>query len=130
MFTVKEVSELQNIPISTLRYYTDKGLIPSIKRDNNNIRLFDSESVNWVISIKFLRQCGMTIEAIKEYVKLCEQGSATIPERYEMMKEQLRVAEADYEEAARRLEFLRNKVKKYSEIITGDLPDSINPKEW
>jgi DNA-binding transcriptional MerR regulator len=130
MFTVKEVSELQNIPISTLRYYTDKGLIPSIKRDNNNIRLFDSESVNWVISIKFLRKCGMTIEAIKEYVKLCEQGSATIPERYEMMKEQLRVAEADYEEAARRLEFLRNKVKKYSEIITGDLPDSINPKEW
>ena len=46
MLTVKEVSKKFNISEYTLRYYTDENLIPSIKRDKNNIRVFDEESLN------------------------------------------------------------------------------------
>lgn len=39
MYTVKEVAKLLGLTEHTIRYYTDKGLVPTIQRDKNNIRL-------------------------------------------------------------------------------------------
>ena len=41
MYTVKEISELLDMTEHTIRYYTDMGLVPSIKRDKNGNRLFE-----------------------------------------------------------------------------------------
>lgn len=41
MYTVKEVAKCLNLTEHTIRYYTDKGLVPSIKRDKNNTRIFN-----------------------------------------------------------------------------------------
>ena len=71
MYTVKEAAALLGLTEHTVRYYTDKGLVPSVKRDKNNNRLFDEESMNWLTGVKYLKQCGMSIETIREYVRLC-----------------------------------------------------------
>ena len=55
MFTVKDVSKMLDLTEHTVRFYTDKGLVPSVKRDKNNIRLFDEESINWLTGVKYLR---------------------------------------------------------------------------
>lgn len=47
MYSVKEVAKLLDLTEHTVRYYTDKGLVPNIKRDKNNNRLFDDKSINW-----------------------------------------------------------------------------------
>lgn len=65
MYTVKDVAKLLDITEHTVRFYTDKGLVPSVQRDKNNIRLFDQESINWLTGVKYLKQCGMTVEDIK-----------------------------------------------------------------
>ncbi|WP_338452701.1 MerR family transcriptional regulator [Niallia oryzisoli] len=36
----------------------------------NNSRLFNDESINWLIGVKHLKQFGMTVEDIKTYVDL------------------------------------------------------------
>jgi hypothetical protein len=46
MYTVKEVAKLLNMTEHTVRYYTDMGLVPSLKRDKNGNRLFDEKSKN------------------------------------------------------------------------------------
>lgn len=130
MYTVKEAAQLTGLTEHAVRFYTDKGLVPSVQRDNNNIRLFDAASINWLYGVKCLKQSGMPIEVIKKYVDLCLEGDSTIPERYEIMKEHKAVALAQLEEAKRRVAHLEEKVKLYEAILENRTPDTTNPATW
>lgn len=130
MYTVKEVAKLLDLTEHTVRYYTDKGLIPSVQRDKNNNRLFDDESINWLTGIKYLKQCGMSVKDIKTYVDLCLEGDSTIQERYEIILKQKAVALAQLEEAKRRVKYLEDKLNHYLDIIHHVIPDDTNPGKW
>lgn len=130
LYTVKEVSELLDLTEHTIRYYTDKGLVPSIIRDKNNIRLFNEESINWLKGIKYLKGTGMSIESMKEYVDLCLKGESTIQERYQIILDQKEIAERQLKEAIERVEYLRNKAVHYLEIVNHKIADDTNPGKW
>src|SRR5699024_10968630 len=102
MQTVKEVAASLNLTEHTVRYYTDKHLIPDLKRDKNNKRLFDEAAINWLLCIKHLRKCGMPIE-----------------DRYESMRNQKEVAQAQLEEAKQRAKYIEDKTKNYYDIMNG-----------
>ena len=68
---VKEISDILGLTEHTIRFYTDKGLVPGVMRDKNNCRLFTEESMNWLIGVKHLKECGMTLDSIKTYIELC-----------------------------------------------------------
>ncbi|MCM3728828.1 MerR family transcriptional regulator [Neobacillus cucumis] len=130
MYTVKEVAKLLDLTEHTVRFYTDKGLVPTLKRDKNNNRLFDEESINWLTGVKYLKQCGMTVEDIKTYVDLCLKGDSTIQERYEIILKQKEIAEAQLEEAKRTVKFMDEKANHYLDIINKVIPDDTNPGKW
>jgi DNA-binding transcriptional MerR regulator len=130
MHTVKEVSKLLDLTEHTVRFYTDKGLVPSVQRDKNNNRLFDQESINWLIGVKYLKQVGMSVEDIKAYVDLCLEGNSTIQERYEIILKQKVIAQAQLEEAKRTVKYMEEKANHYLEIINGVIPDDTNPGDW
>ncbi|QNV51618.1 HTH-type transcriptional regulator AdhR [Bacillus velezensis] len=92
MHTVKEAAMITGLTEHAVRFYTDKGLVPSVQRNKNNICLFDEESINWLFGVKCLRQSGMPIEDIKTYVNLCLEGDSTIPQRYTLLMEHNRPA--------------------------------------
>ncbi|MBG9472187.1 MerR family transcriptional regulator [Priestia megaterium] len=130
MYTVKEVAKLLDLTEHTVRYYTDKELVPSLQRDKNNNRLFDNESINWLIGIKYLKQCGMSVEDIKTYVHLCLEGDSTIEERYEIILKQKVNALAQLEEAKLRAQYMEDKANHYLDIINHVIPDNTNPRKW
>lgn len=130
MYTVKEVSRMLGLSEHTIRFYTDKGLVPSLKRDKNNKRMFDEESLNWLTGVKCLRDCGMSLHAIGEYIELCLRGDATIPQRYQIILEQKEAAQAQLEEAQKRLSYLETKAALYEETIQKQRPDPMNPAAW
>lgn len=130
MFTVKDVSKMLDLSEHTIRFYTDKGLVPSIKRDKNNIRLFDEESINWLTGVKYLRDCGMPLDAVKQYVDLCLEGDSTIPMRWQIIQDQIVQARAQKEEAERRLEYLEKKAAMYQKTMCHQRPDPLNPAKW
>lgn len=130
MHTVKEVSKLLDLTEHTVRFYTDKGLVPSVQRDKNNNRLFDQESINWLIGVKYLKQVGMSVEDIKSYVDLCLEGNSTIQERYEIILKQKEIAQAQLEEAKRTVKYMEEKANHYLEIVNGVIPDDTNPGDW
>ncbi len=114
----------------TVRFYTDKGLVPSIKRDKNNNRVFDAESINWLTGVKYLKESGMSIEAIKQYINLCLEGESTTPQRYEILLEQQKKAHVQLEEAEQRVQFMNKKVDHYNKILNNMIPDDMNPDDW
>lgn len=130
MYTVKEVAELIDLTSHTVRYYSDKGLVPNEQRDENNNRLFDGESINWLTGVKYLKQCGMSMEDIKTYVDLCLEGDITIQERYEIFLKQQEIAQAQLQEAKIRGKYMENKANHYLDIINRVISDDTNPGKW
>ena len=55
----------------TLKFYCNQGLVPYVKRDKNNRRVFDEHDVEWVRSLTRLKRCGMSIEEMRDYLELC-----------------------------------------------------------
>ena len=125
-YTVKQTSEIMGMSEHTIRYYTNRNLLP-IKRDSANRRIFDEESINWLMGIKCLKGCGMSIENIKKYGDLCLIGDETLIERREIMKKQLEIAKCNLENAKEILEYVKKKVAHYDDVIAGKIADDTNP---
>ena len=68
-----------------LKFYCNEGLIPNVKRDNVNRRIFDERDIAWIKSLFCLKNCGMSIQEMKEYTKLCLEGVSTIPKRQKIL---------------------------------------------
>ena len=117
MYTVKEVSNMLNLTEHTIRYYANKGLIPTLKRDKNNIRLFDEASVNWITFVRHLKNCGMSIQEVKDFVDLWVEGNSTVPTRYEIILEQKEKTKEELIEVQNRLDMLEHKLQHYEELM-------------
>lgn len=130
MYTVKDIAEKLNLSEHTIRFYTDKGLVPNLKRDKNNIRIFDEESINWLTGAKYLKACGMSIDDIKRYVDMCMEGDSTVYSRYEIILKQRESAYEQLEAAKQRLQYLELKTKHYLDIVNHIIPDDTNPGKW
>ena len=55
-YNVKEASKKIQMSVHNIRYYTNLELVPSLKHDKHGNRVFDDESLNWLICIRFLRE--------------------------------------------------------------------------
>lgn len=130
MHTVKEAALITGLTEHAVRFYTDKGLVPSVQRNQNNIRMFDEESINWLHGIKCLKQSGMPIEVIKRYVDFCLEGDSTIPQRYALMMEHKEDALVKLEEAKLHVAHLEQKTALYQDILQRRTLDTTNPSNW
>ena len=70
MYTIKEVSEKTEISEHTLRFWAKIGFFPFVKRDKNNIRIFEDADIEWVKIVKCLRGVGIDNKSIKKYIEL------------------------------------------------------------
>lgn len=86
-YTISEAASLVGLPPSTLRYYDKEGLIPNITR-KNGIRVFEDVDIRFLGLLNCLKNTGMPIKRIKEYVELTKEGDTTLAERYELIREQ------------------------------------------
>lgn len=126
-YTVKEIAKQMGMTTHTIRFYTDKGLLPCT-RDKNNRRVFDEESINWLKGIQCLRNCGVSIEHIKMYSDLCLSDSPdALQARYQFMKEQQKLAHQRLREAQELAAYMDAKVQHYEAIFAGEMPDDTNP---
>ena len=84
-FTMRQVCEQTGLTYETLKFYCNEGLVPNVKRGENNYRIFDERDVAWVKSLDCLKNCNMSIAEMKKYLALCLAGESTIPERKKML---------------------------------------------
>ena len=85
LYTMMQVCKKADMTYQTLKFYCNQGLVPNVKRDHNNRRVFDERDLKWIQDLVCLKKCGMSIQEMKAYLDLCLQGPATIPQRKEML---------------------------------------------
>lgn len=86
--SIGEASKLTNLSISKLRYYDEHGLIPSLKRTSSGLRKFDETSLEAIRLIECLKNSGMQLKEIKQFMDWCAEGDSTLKDRLNMFKQQ------------------------------------------
>lgn len=127
MYTIKEVAEKMDISEHTLRFWAKSGFFPFVKRNQNNIRQFSDNDLEWVKIVKCLRSVGTGNKAIKRYIDLCIVGDSTIEERYKIILDTKEKALMQMDELKKQLAILEYKENFYKNLIKNNLKDTWNP---
>lgn len=117
-YTIHEVAKKTGVSAHTLRYWAKSGLFPEIQRlGASNVRYFSEKDMGWVAIVHCLRQSGLSIEAIRDYVNLCLQGDDTFEQRLQIIKAQRDETKSILASYQKALDKLDTKVKFYEDEI-------------
>ena len=122
MYTMMQVCRETDMTYQALKYYCNEGLVPNVKRDANNRRVFDERDLKWIKDLVCLKKCGMSIQEMKEYLELCMQGQKTIPQRKEMLARKQEALQSSIRELEDSISYIDWKQNFYDEVLSGKRP--------
>ncbi|MFB7142224.1 MerR family transcriptional regulator [Gottfriedia sp. NPDC056225] len=112
-YTIGQVAKFNNLSISQLRYYDNQGLLPFLKRAESGDRIFDEDALKFIEMILCLKNTGMPIKKIKQFVDWTMNGEETLKQRLDLMKQQENNVLEQIKESQENLEKIRRKIAKY-----------------
>lgn len=121
IYSMKETCGLTNLTYDTLKYYCNEGLIPNVKRDKNNYRIFSENDIKWINSLSCLKNCGMSIKEMKEYLNLCLEGEKSITKRKKVLDVKLKELELKKAEIQKSIDYINWKHKFYDDVLNGKI---------
>ena len=134
-YSIGEVSQMFDLPASTLRYYDKEGLLPHIQRQGTGIRRFDQRTIEALRVIECLKKSGMEIKDIKQFMAWCAEGPATYGQRLELFRQQRAKVEQEMVRLEKTLAMIDFKCWYYSQAVatgsetfTEAIPDGL-PEE-
>ena len=134
MYTIGQVSEMFNLPISTLRYYDKEGLFPEMERQSG-IRKFSERELEALRIIECLKLSGLAIKDIKQFMLWCVEGASTYLDRKALFETRKKTVEAEMVQLQKTLDMLKFKCWYYETAIhdgnenrlNAMLPDKLPP---
>lgn len=110
---IKEASSTTGVSADTIRYYERIGLIMPIERVNG-IRKFNERNINQINFAKTMREAGLSIETLKDYVTLVfEDDLTTIPARKDLLGEAIKTLNEKVKEVVDARDYLQWKIDNY-----------------
>jgi DNA-binding transcriptional MerR regulator len=64
LYAIGEVARLSGLPVPTVRFYSDAGLVPPVDRTPGGYRLYDREALSRLELIRTLRDLGVDLATI------------------------------------------------------------------
>ena len=119
MYTMKEVCRETGMSYETLKFYCNEGLVPNVKRDANNHRVFDDRDIAWIKSLTCLKNCNMSIQEMKIYIDLCRKGEVSIPERKIILEKKRRELTEDMARLQDSIDYIDWKQNFYDDVLSG-----------
>ena len=119
MYAMKEVCRETGMTYEALKFYCNEGLVPNVKRDANNHRVFDDRDIAWIKSLTCLKKCGMNIQEMKVYIDFCLQGKSSIPERKVILAQKREDLLRRIAELQASIDFIDEKQKFYDYVLSG-----------
>lgn len=131
MYTMKQACEQTGLSYETLKFYCNQGLVPNVKRDGQNRRIFSERDVGWINSLSCLKNCGMSIQEMKEYLALCLEGPASIPRRKVILDRKRQELLAQQKRIQDSIEYIDWKHTFYDDCLAGkrEYISNLTPEE-
>ena len=124
MYTIGQVSQMFNIPISTLRYYDKEGFFPNLKR-LSGIRRFGEQDIEALKVIECLKESGLELKDVKQFIKWATKGSSTYKNRKELFEKRKIAVEQEIKKLQKTLNILEYKCWYYDKAIKDGTEDRI-----
>lgn len=102
-----------------LKFYCNEGLVPNLKRDVNNRRVFDEKNIEWIKALGCLKRCGLSIAEMKRYTELCLQGESSIPERKALLASKRQTLVKQLAAVQDSIDYIDYKQEFYDGVLAG-----------
>ncbi len=116
-YSTGQVAAKTGLTVHTLRYYEKEGLLPFVRKSSSGLRMFSDNDLAWLSIIECLKETGMPLKGIKQYIDWFREGDATLPQRLEMFKQQQVKVLAQIEQFQKYLQKIDYKVRLYEEAV-------------
>lgn len=126
LYGMKEACEACCLPYETLKFYCNKGLVPNVKRDANNRRVFDDHDIEWIKGLACVKRCGMSIAEMQRYTQLCLQGPSSIPQRKELLDTKRTLLEEQLAQVQASIDYIDFKQAFYDDVLAGRIEYASN----
>ena len=126
MFNMKEACLKTGLTYETLKFYCNEGLVPNVKRDNHNYRVFDERDIEWIRSLSCLKNCGMGIKEMQHYVTLCLMGSSSIPTRKMILADKKQALLAQLNQINESIAYIDAKQQYYDDVLSNKIEYTSN----
>ena len=115
--TIKEVCKKYGISADTLRYYERVGVIPEVNRTKGGIRDYSEEDIKWVENAICMRNAGVPVEMLIDYVRLFREGDGTFQARRDLLAEARQEIQEQMDKLQETARLLDYKISRYEEAL-------------
>lgn len=119
VYTMTQACEETGMTYQGLKFYCNEGLVPNVKRDGRNRRVFDERDLAWIKGLSCLRDCDMSIKEMKRYLELCLKGVSSIPERKNLLEQKRRRLVERMAALENSIQYIDAKQRFYDEVLSG-----------
>lgn len=123
-YSIGEFAKILGVTASSLRYYERQGLLTP-KRDENNLRRYTDDDIEWVKFLLHLKDSGMLITELKQYTKWHAIGDKTIQERLDLLENRKHLVQQEIQTLQQNLDILNRKIEFYNDRLRGELYDFV-----
>ena len=116
-YSIGQVAAKTGLTVHTLRYYEKEGLLPFVRKSSSCLRMFSDNDLGWLSIIECLKETGMPLKGIKQYIDWFREGDSTLPQRLEMFKQQQLKILTQIEQFQKYLQKIDYKVRIYEEAV-------------
>lgn len=128
-YSIRAFADIFGLTPATVRYYESLGLI-SPQRSVNQRRFYTEKDVDWMRFILHLKNTGMSMEQLQQYVLLRSQGDITIAERLELLLQTRDDFLQQLAKLQKHLQILNDKIEWYQRRQQGLLSEQVSFAEY
>lgn len=122
-YTIKQVSEMMSLPVSTIRYYDKMGLIPFLEKNESGYRIFKEKDISMLRIIECFKNTGMSISEMQQYVEMVKRGDESLEERYQLFVRRKEIVLEEMRQLEKQLETIDHKLWYYETAIKAGTED-------
>ena len=126
LYSMKQTCQKVGMTYEALKFYCNQGLVPNVKRDKNNYRVFDEHDIEWIKGLICLKRCGMSLADMKHYLALCLKCKSSIPQRKEILTKQRDFLVKKMENLQKDIAYIDGKQNYYDDVLSGKIKYTSN----
>lgn len=115
--TIAEMATTTGLSTETLRWYEREGVVPRVPRTASGHRRYFKRDQSLLLLLVALRDAGMTVDDMKQFVALLSEGAASHGRRIDLLEQTQRHLEARRQQLEHASQALTDKIAHYEHLI-------------
>ena len=130
-YSIGDVVKKTGLSAYTLRYYEKEGLLPFVKKNASGVRAYSDEDLRWLTMIECLKDSGLQIKEIRQYIEWFNEGDSTLPQRLSLFENRRKILEKEMARLTVVMNKIRFKELLYREAVrVGNLDVATNERRF